>query len=66
MIYRPDMHNLQGGKKHLHNKQRLKFILQNMPLLSNLQHQYKPKNIRWSEMRCRNCRVDLYNLKTRQ
>ena len=37
------MYNLQVGKKHLKNKQELKFTFQIMPLLNN--HQYQLKNL---------------------
>ena len=53
MIYRPDMHNLQIRKKHLKNKQELKFIFQIMPLLNNYQISTLPKNKRWPEMNSR-------------
>ena len=53
MIYRPDMYNLQVRKKHPKNEQELKLTFQKMPLLNNLQYQYKM------------VRNEIYNLQTR-
>ena len=37
MIYRSDIAIIQVREKHLKNDQELKFTIQNMPLLNNLQ-----------------------------
>ena len=60
MIKSPNMY-----KKHLKNKRvkinLSKYATTKQPPISRL-----PKNIRWSGMRCRIYRLDLYNLKTRE
>ena len=47
------MYNLQVRKKHPKNEQELKLTFQKMPLLNNLQYQYKM------------VRNEIYNLQTR-
>ena len=67
VIYRPDMYNLQVRKEHLKNEHELKFIFQIMsPVINPVPLSTLPEKTKWSEMRCRICRLNLYNLKTRQ